>query len=354
MNEISVNLHMHTFYSDGHASHAQIGQAALRAGLDAVIVTDHNVLVNGVESYYQDGQRRVLLLVGEEIHNQARQPQKSHLLVFGAKREIAPFADDPQKLIERARQYGGLTFLAHIVDPAAPAVNQEDLSWTDWQVSGYTGIELWNGFSEFKTRLKSRLHAIYYAYNFIRVASGPLPGALQKWDELLNNGKRVVAIGGSDAHGLPAKLGPLRRTVFPYEEHFKAINTHLLLPSPLTGELVEDKRLVLQALELGHAFIGYDLPGSTRGFRFTAKGREQTAWMGDEISAKYGITLQIRLPAPAECRLIKDGKLIKSWQKSDTLVHNTPEPGVYRVEVYREYLGKLRGWIYSNPIYVTP
>ncbi len=345
---------MHTFYSDGHASHAQIAQAALRAGLDAVIVTDHNVLVNGFEGYYQDGQHHVLLLVGEEVHNQARQPQKSHLLVFGATRELAPYANDPQTLIERARQYGGLTFLAHIVDPPAPVAHQEDLSWVDWDVEGFTGIELWNGFSELKTHLRSRLHAIFYAYNFNQVANGPLPDALRIWDELLSTGKRVVAIGGSDAHAIPAKMGPLKRVVFPYEQHFRAVNTHLLLKSPLTGEIVEDKRLILDALKQGHAFIGYDLPGSTRGFRFTAKGREETVWMGDMISAKYGVTLQIRIPAPAECRLIKDGKLIKSWRKNDSLVHNTPEPGVYRVEVFREYLGKLRGWIYSNPIYVTP
>ncbi|MHB1120566.1 MAG: hypothetical protein ACYC11_10945, partial [Bellilinea sp.] len=30
----------------------------------------------------------------------------------------------------------------------------------------------------------------------------------------------------------------------------------------------------------------------------------------------------------------------------------TKEPGVYRVESYIRYLGKLRGWIFSNPIYL--
>ena len=76
--------------------------------------------------------------------------------------------------------------------------------------------------------------------------------------------------------------------------------------------------------------------------------------MGEEISAKNSLTLQIRLPAPAECRLIKDGKQLKTWQKRDTIAHIITEPGVYRVEVYREYLGKQRSWIFSNPIYVLP
>ena len=67
--EIIINVHMHTRYSDGHGSHADIGAAALRAGLDAVIVTDHNVWVSGPEDYYQEGSRRTLVLIGEEVHD---------------------------------------------------------------------------------------------------------------------------------------------------------------------------------------------------------------------------------------------------------------------------------------------
>jgi hypothetical protein len=74
--------------------------------------------------------------------------------------------------------------------------------------------------------------------------------------------------------------------------------------------------------------------------------------MGEEISCRSGVTLQVRLPRPAEARLVKDGKVIKTWHKRETCTHITTEPGVYRVEVYLEYLGRLRGWIFSNPIYV--
>ena len=77
MYEYLVNLHMHTPYSDGRGSHRQIAEAAWQAGIDVVIVTDHNVWVNGPEDYYNDEDRRVLLLVGEEVHDQAREPQKN-------------------------------------------------------------------------------------------------------------------------------------------------------------------------------------------------------------------------------------------------------------------------------------
>ena len=354
MDEIIVNLHMHTKYSDGHSSHAEIAQAALKSDVDVVIVTDHNVWVQGPEDYYSDNNRRVLLLVGEEIHDQGRDPQKNHLLIFGTEREFATQAYDTQRLIEMVDKAGGLAFIAHLYDPAAPAVGEPDISWEDWNVRGYTGLELWNGMSEFKSLLKSRLHAIYYAFNPKRVAHAPSSQALQKWDALLLKGQHVAAIGGSDAHALPARLGPLRRTLFPYEFHFRCINTHLLAQKSLSGDPIEDKRTILDALRRGSGFIGYDLPASTKGFRFTAQGKDQTAQMGDEIRAKFGLTISIRLPRPTECRLLKDGQVVKVWKKRETCTYITSEPGVYRVEVYIEYLGRQRGWIFSNPIYVKP
>ena len=352
MHEIIINLHMHTPYSDGGGTHADIARAAIAAGIDAVIVTDHNVYVNGPEDYYKDGDRKVLLLVGEEIHDQTRDPQKSHLLVFGITKEYANKANNPQGLIDSVRENGGLAFIAHPVDPAAPAVSESDLSWADWDVHGYNGIELWNGMSEFKSLLRTKLHALFYAYSPQHVAHAPFPETLKLWDQLLSEGNRVVAIGGSDAHAFKARMGPFRRTLFPYEFHFRSINTHLCIDKPLSGVVPEDRRLILEALAQGRAFIGYDLPASTRGFRFTAQGKESNAWMGDVISAKGGITLQIRLPFRTECHLIKDGKRIKSWRKRENCTHITSEPGVYRAEVYIQYKGKRRGWIYSNPIYV--
>jgi hypothetical protein len=74
--------------------------------------------------------------------------------------------------------------------------------------------------------------------------------------------------------------------------------------------------------------------------------------MGDEIPAKGGVTLQAKLPSAAEIRLIKDGELLQTWKNQQACTHITTEPGVYRIEAFRRYLGKRRGWIYSNPIYV--
>lgn len=352
MHEVVVNLHMHTRYSDGSGAHKDIAAAASKTDVDAVIVTDHNILVNGFEGYYREKRKKILLLVGEEVHDQARQPQKNHLLVFGVNREMATFADDPQNLIHQVRVAGGLSFLAHPDDPEAKAFNETDISWEDWSVQNYTGIELWNALSELKTVVPTKLHGIFYAYFPAFVAHQPLPATLARWDELLSTGKKVVAIGGSDAHAMHMSLGILHRVIFPYEFHFRAVNTHALLSGPLTGDAAQDRSLIYEALAAGHCFIGYDLPASTRGFRFTAQGRDGAVTMGDEISAKFGVTLQAILPSYAEIRLLKDGKVIQTWKNQTACTHITTEPGVYRIEAYRRYLGRRRGWIYSNPIYV--
>ena len=351
MEEIIVNLHMHTSYSDGSGSHVDIAQAAIQSGLDAVIVTDHNALVQGFERYYKDGSRRVLMLIGEEVHDQDRDPQKNHLLVFGTAQEMATFAGDPQTLVKAINDSGGLSFIAHPYDPAAKSFNEPSISWEDWSVDNFTGLELWNGLSELKTHIPTKVHAAFYGLFPWLVAHRPQSTTLKKWDDLLVH-RRVVAVGGSDAHALRMHVGPISRTIYPYEFHFRAINTHIFIKDPLTGDVETDRKMIYDALAGGHCFIGYDLPRPTRGFRFTAHGDETGGIMGDEIPARGGVTLEAHLPSLAEIRLIRNGNVLLTGKRTQALTYVAREPGVYRVEAFVKYLGLKRGWIYSNPIYL--
>lgn len=352
MHELITNLHMHTRYSDGTGLHADIAKAAIQAGLDVVIVTDHNVLVNGIEGIYKKNGHKLLLLVGEEVHDQDRFPQKSHLLVLGADREVATFASRPQELINRATQAGGLSFIAHPRDPEMAFFHEDDISWENWEVYGFTGLELWNNLSELKVRSKTWRQALFYALFPQYLPLGPVPEIIERWDNLLASGKHVSIIGGSDAHALVVHAGPFKKVIYPYLDHFKAINTHLLTPTALSGDLITDRKMVYDALRTGHGFIGYDLPAPTQGFRFSAQGENQSAIMGDEMIFNGSVTIQIRLPHITECNLIKDGKVIKTWTKNDVCAYITNQPGVYRVECYVNFLGQRRGWIFSNPIYL--
>jgi hypothetical protein len=110
--------------------------------------------------------------------------------------------------------------------------------------------------------------------------------------------------------------------------------------------------ILYKALRAGHCFVGNDNLGSTRGFRFTATCPTGVSLMGDTLSAMEGATLQVRLPEPAECRLLKDGQVIRESRKRSTFAHKANQPGVYRIEAYKRSRGARRGWIFSNPIYV--
>jgi hypothetical protein len=351
MHELVINLHMHTTYSDGSGTYAELGQAALKTGVDVLLVTDHNILVRGMDAYYRDGKKRSLVLACEEIHDQDREPQKNHLLVFGTDQELSPLADNPQTLISNIDRLGGLSFIAHPVDLALPAFGETDISWEDWSVTGFTGIELWNGFSELKTVAKGKLSAIIRAFLPETIPHGPHPKALRIWDDLLSRGQRVVAVGGSDAHARHMSLGPIHKTIFPYEYHFSTINTHLLTYSPLTGTLAQDRKMVFDALAAGHCFIGYDLPAPTRGFLFSAQSGDSSVIMGGKVFLDGSVTMQGKLPSKAEIKLMKDGKCVKELY-GDSFTYITNEAGVYRIEAHKNFLGKLRGWIFSNPIYV--
>lgn len=347
--EYAGNLHSHTPYSDGHWTHAQVAHAAAEAGLDFVAVTDHNIWVGGLEGYYG----KALLLVGEEVHDIRRNPQCNHLLIYGAEAEMAPQAGDPQALIDAANERGALTFLAHPVERGSPL--DPDLAaipWCDWEhLTGFTGLEIWNYMSEFKALLRSRLHALFYAFFPTRGIRGPFRHTLAMWDALTQQGRRVVAIGGADAHGTTYRLGPLERVIFPYTDLFRAVNTHVLLEHPLRQDPEADKALIYEALRAGRAWVGYDLIAPTRGFRFWARSGSQAAVMGGDLKRQMGIQFTAQVPAPAEIRLLRNGRVVARTRGRE-LKALLVDPGVYRIEAYKSYRGRRCGWIFSNPIYV--
>lgn len=352
MYEYIGNLHAHTVYSDGEATHDEVAVAAMAAGLDVVWVTDHNVYAQGLDGYrYRQG-RRVLILVGEEIHDQIRVPQKNHMLVLEARRELARLASRPQTLLDAVRDAGGLAFLAHIVDPEAALFHEPDLSWVEMDLEGSFGIEIWNTMSEFKGHLRSIPAAVWYAYLPDFSPLGPYPEALARWDALLAAGRQVPAIGGADAHGTHVRLGPVQRVVLPYDFLFRAVNTHILCEEPLSGDAEADRRRLSDALRRGRCFVGYDRPAPTRGFRFTASADQGEASMGDSLPCRFGATFQVHLPAPAEIRLIRHGALVRRWPAAEAAVHTVNAPGAYRVEARLPFRGRLRHWILSNPIYL--
>ncbi len=342
------NAHVHTTYSDGTALHEEVAQAAGEAGLNFVITTDHNVWVNGVEGYYG----RVLLLVGEELHNVRQRPQANHLLVYHAEEELAPVESSPQQVINRANERGGLCFLAHPFEYGGSIGRDLDaIPWHDWDVSGYAGLEIWNYMSEFKSLMRNKLAALIYGNAPDWGITGPFRATLQQWDQLLAQGIRLAAIGGADAHGQSYSMGSMERVVFPYSYLFRCVNTHILTDQPLNGTLEHDKELIYGALRAGHTWVGYDLLGSTTGFRFSARSGSNQALMGDVLKRTGATVFEVQTPQRASIRLLCNGATIASTS-GQSLRFTSAEPGAYRVEATRGHKLGQRGWIFSSAIMV--
>ena len=347
MNEYVGNLHVHTVGSDGTKDSDALARIAAEAGLDFLVLTDHNVLSSGHEGYREG----VLVLTGQEIHDTVRKPQASHYLALRLEEDVSSLAGNMQAVVDEVRRQGGLGFVAHPFEHAGRLARGEpEINWKDWHVGGYHGIEIWNYMSEFKSHVTSMPKALLMAYCPRTGMVGPFAETLARWDHLLEGGKRVVAIGGSDAHGTVYRLGPLERSTLPYEVLFRAVNTHILSDEPMTGLYSHDRTVVYDALERGRCYVGYDLLKDARGFRFTAKGGE-LAQMGDECTLRSGVHLEAQSPYIAHLRLVRHGKVLVRT-RGKRLSYEAREPGAYRVEAYRRCWGKLRAWVLTNPIYV--
>lgn len=372
------NIHMHTTHSDGFGSFEDLIDGAVQGGLDFVFVTDHNVLVREEEEGYRRG---VLTLVGQEVHDTKREPTGNHLLCLGVDADVSGKASDPQQLIEAVGQQNALAFLAHPIEEATELFSK-CYPWYSWEVTDYHGVELWNYLSSFRGYTTSYLRAVLVGFFPHLFAEGPLPAMLKKWDELTQE-RPVVALGGTDVHSVKYNLGPISRRFLSYEESAKALNTHILSSRPFLGSTsngsydyrdpntLHDRNVVLDALRRGNCWLGYDLVGSTRGFRFWAE-REETEGgpssslgkplsddddgiilMGDSFTLTEGKSLDLHVKSPevADTRILRNGRIVTQGQTS-TLTYQVRDPGVYRVEVWKQRWGRPRGWIFSNPIYV--
>ena len=351
--EIIGNLHLHTIASDGTGTHDVVAAAAARAGLDFIVYTDHNIWVDNQEGWYCDSgsQREILRLMGQEINDVRREPECNHLLCHFITEDLEAVASCPQALIDRVEQQKGLSFLAHPLERPGMGEAVHLYPWVDWDVTGFTGIELWNAMTDVKWQLRTMPRGVLGAYLPQWVLTSPFPEVLAKWDELLAAGRKVVAIGNSDAHAMSFSLGPLRRTIYPYEYLFRAVNTHLILSEPLAREVEKMRSQIRTALKAGHCFVSNDLVGASRGFSFAAQSGPHTAMMGDSLPFGDHLQLTITSPQKADLYLLKNGRVVTQVHGHE-LTWQTDEPGIYRVEAYRRYWGLQRGWVFTNPIYV--
>jgi len=339
-------IHLHTCFSDGSVDFDTLSQTASAVGLDYVMVTDH-MTIGGREKGLGRIHGNVVVIIGYE-HDDTE--GKNHYLVFGTP-GVVPERERPQLYVDAVRRAGGIGFIAHPAEKRRYFRLLPAYPWTDWSVTGFDGIEIWNQMSDWVENLRSWFSIVRFAYPR-RFLSDISPELLRRWDGL-NRTRFVAGLGGVDAHTRILRFGPFRYTVFPLKVELKGVRTHLYLDKPLEGSPYDEaEKSLLAALRDGRGFVSNYRRGDARGARFyyrsiTSRKRQ---WPG---KAAFPVALpgflHASLPHPAEVRLVHDGAMV-ARMAGRVLTFPIREPGVYRLEAYRQ-----RGaWIYSNPFRLLP
>jgi hypothetical protein len=161
------DLHTHTVHSDGDNTIPEMAAEGQRLGLDFMAITDHNTVTHQAEI---DSRAWPLLLIpGEEVTM-----YWGHCNVWGL-REWVDFRFTTDGEVHR--------LLRWVDERRAPiSINHPKKVGPPWLFGddGFSIREVWQ--------------APWRWYNWESVRA---------WDEQLAAGKRIVPVGGSDAHGIP-------------------------------------------------------------------------------------------------------------------------------------------------------
>jgi hypothetical protein len=165
----SGGVHVHTVHSDGALTVAEVSARARAAGLDFIVVTDHNNTTHQTEAAPADG---LLRIVGEEITTPGGHAGAWGLGGYRRDVDFRVLPGDPRiaDLVRAVTSRGALFTINH------PSAACAGCGWEHAVPEGVTGIEISNG-------------------NHAEMAQ-----AIALWDRLLMQGRRVVAVGSSDWH----------------------------------------------------------------------------------------------------------------------------------------------------------
>src|SRR5277367_1891837 len=171
------DLHLHTVHSDGQRDPDELASAARASGLDFIVSTDHNT--NSANRAWPACRTGGLLVIpGEEVTT-----RHGHWLAVGlSPRGWVDWRYGPgdgvfPRFAAEVREADGLVVAAH---PSVPAPGS---AW-EFGFDHVDAVEVWNGRWNLDDELSLRI-----------------------WQRLLRQGRRLVAVGGSDSHGQHQPVG---------------------------------------------------------------------------------------------------------------------------------------------------
>ncbi|HEX8286506.1 MAG TPA: hypothetical protein VF556_00835 [Pyrinomonadaceae bacterium] len=349
-NEYKGIIHAHTSlggHSTGHFD--QLIGGANANELDFVVMTEHYSSLFDTSALTLRGVYGKTLFVGG---NEIDTSDSDRFLMIPGSAEAANFA--AQKTNEVLDKIHSANQIAFITYP------EKFKSWN----SDFDGIEVFSLHTNAK-----KMNPIGFFFNALW-SFGSYPELtmanyfvrpdenLRKYDEVAAN-RKITLFAGSDAHsnlgfhllGDDAGNKIIKLKFDDYATIFRLVRTHVLIEK--NKQLTQEN--LVEALKNGHAFIGFDVLGNSRGFSFTAENGAENKIQGDEISLRGGVKLKAIAPQPARFVVFRNGEKIYESGETTEIVFDAREKGAYRTEVYLDSLGApfdVMPWIISNPIYV--
>ncbi len=322
-------FHVHTEFShDSKASLETVIRTAETAGLDFVVVTDHNNM-NGKAAYEaMPHPENPLLIFGDEIST-----RDGHLIALGVPE--APSNDDTHadELVKWIHAHGGYAMLPHLIGSKN--------AWKNLEMKSFDGVDIYNyahtSFFDASNKLNLALQIVFLPPGpFLRSVEHRSQPMLDYWDKRLEMGK-YTAFGSADAH-----MRFLWNGLTPenYLLYFQAVTTYVWADQ-------FNEKTIVESLGKGKSFIAFEAFGDASGFSFSASQDSQNYGPGEDVSVASPVRFLVKLSSPGDIRLIHSGKIIQQVSGT-TLEYTAQEPGAYRVEV--DKAGKL--WIVCNPIYL--
>ncbi len=320
--------HVHSTASDGRADLPAIAQAAQRAGLSFVVMTDHNLETLPPPRYLSG----VLVIQGVE-----ESTPDGHLVAIGMPRGLSALerASDPIGVVA---SLGGTPILAHPVQTRNP--------WRDWiKGSSAAGLELYSADTMLREAFSSPAALICAIGSYLaNPAHGlitlvqPQPIAAARLLELSSReGTQPLALCSHDAHGIP-----------PYEAVFRAMAMYLPGErAKLPDDPIKASRQVLDALRGGTAYCAFHALGDAAGFSIEPT-RNRQAKVGDRLRVVLPPTgqAQTRLAVTGVGRVDEEGRVVLERPGRVLIQVEMLAPGCFTDQVWRP-------WIVASPIAVV-
>jgi hypothetical protein len=346
--------HIHSERSDGTGTIDDIADAARRAGLQFVILTDHG---DGTRAPDPPSYRAGVLCIDAVEVSTA----DGHLAALGVPATPFRLAGRAADVIEDVQRFGGFAIAAH---PGSP---KPALRWRAWDAP-FDGLEWLNADSEWRDEFWGSLGRVLLTYpvrpaeTLATLLDRP-DEVLAQWDRALRT-RHVVAIAGADAH---ARLG-VRSATEPYEDRiiarlpsyeasFRAFSNHVVLNRAFTGDAARDAAALVDAIRWGRVFTSIDALARLGGFELKATAQGRTARPGEYIDSPAGVVLEAAIAAPPGTTLVllRDGTPMYDVTGDTLATAVGADPAVYRIEAYLPAAMAVPSipWLVTNPIYVN-